>query len=87
MKIKDIEVPFEKIDPEVLRMLIEEYITRDGTFYGTAEMDMKDKIEMVIRQLKSGDILITWDLESQTSNIVLKKDIAEKRGRDRQNPG
>jgi len=56
--------------------MIEEYITRDGTFYGNIEMAMQDKVNMVIKQLKSGESTITWDLELQTSNIVLKRDIA-----------
>ncbi len=74
MKHKNIEISFEQIEPETLRMLIEEYITRDGTFYGNVELDMKGKIEMVIDQLKRGEVVITWDLESQTRNIVLRKD-------------
>ncbi len=78
MKNKNVEISFEQIEPETLRMLVEEYITRDGTFYGSVELDMKNKIEMVIDQLKKGEAVITWDLESQTSNIVLKKDTVKK---------
>ncbi len=76
MKHKSVEVPFEKINPEVLRFLVEEYITRDGTFYGNKEMPMEQKIDMVIDQLKLGEAVVTWDLESQTSNIVSKGDVA-----------
>ncbi len=76
MKNKKVEVPYDQIEPEMLRAMIEEYITRDGTFYGEVEMTMQDKVDMVIKQLKSGESAITWDLELQTSNIVLKRDVA-----------
>lgn len=75
MKNRRIEVPYDQIDPETLRALVEEYITRDGTFYGNKEMPMDQKIDMVIDQLKSGEATITWDLSLQSGDIVLKKDI------------
>lgn len=75
MKNRRIEVPYDQIAPETLRALIEEYITRDGTFYGNIEMPMNQKIDMVINQLKSGEATITWDLSLQSGDIMLKKDI------------
>ena len=75
MKDRCVEVPYEQIDPETLRGLVEEFITRDGTFYGEKEMSMEQKIDMVIGQLKSREAVITWDRYVQTSNIALRKDI------------
>lgn len=75
MKHKRVEVPYDQIDPDTLRALVEEYITRDGTFYGNKEMPMDHKIDMVINQLKTGETTITWDLYLQSGDIVLKKDI------------
>ncbi len=73
-KTKKVEVPYDQIEPEILRVMIEEYITRDGTFYGEVEMAMQDKVDMVINQLKSGESAITWDLYLQTGTIILRKD-------------
>ena len=75
MKDRFVEVPYEQIDPETLRGLVEEFITRDGTFYGKKEMSMDQKVDMVIGQLKAREAVITWDRYIQTSNIVLSKDI------------
>ena len=75
MKNRFVEVPYEQIQLETLRGLVEEFITRDGTFYGKKEMTMEQKIDMVMGQLKSGEATISWDRYVQTSNIVLKKDI------------
>ncbi len=78
MKNRYIEVPYDQIEPEALRAMIEDYITRDGTYYGEKEMPMDDKIDMVIEQLKSNEAVITWDLYIQTGTIVLKKDITSQ---------
>jgi len=73
-----IEVPYEKIDPEALKKLIEEFIERDGTFYGESELPMDQRVDMVIRQLKEGKAVITWDLKTETSNIVIREDLCKK---------
>jgi uncharacterized protein len=80
MKDRFVEIPYEQIDPETLRGLVEEFITRDGTFYGKKEMSMDQKIDMVIGQLKSREAVITWDRYVKTSNIVLSKDIDKQNG-------
>ncbi len=75
MKNNKVEVPYKQIEPEALRSLIEEYISRDGTFYGDKVMPMDQKVDMVIGQLESGEATITWNLSLQTGDIALKKDL------------
>lgn len=70
---KFVEVPWDQIEPQALRSLIEEYINRDGTFYGDREMALDQKVDMVISQFKSGEAVITWNLNLQSGDIVLKK--------------
>ncbi len=69
------EVPYEKINPEALRNLIAEYIERDGTFYGESELPMDQRVDVIIEQLRSRKAAITWDLKTESSNIVLKDDL------------
>jgi len=71
-----VEVPWDQIKPHALRGLIEEYISRDGTFYGDLEMAMDQKVDIVIGQLKAGEAVITWNVGLHSGDIVLKKDIA-----------
>ncbi len=75
MKNREIEIPYDQIKPDTLRNLIEEYITRDGTYYGEKEMSMDEKIDMIFEQLKAGEAVISWDRYLETSNIVLKEDL------------
>jgi uncharacterized protein len=73
-----VEVPHKELDPNTLRKLIEEFIMREGTDYGEVEMDLDQKISMVINQVKNGDAALMWDTNLQSSNIVLKKDLEKQ---------
>jgi len=65
-----VEVPYERIAPETLRNLIQEFVTRDGADWGERGCTLDDKVEQVLRQLKSRQVKVVFDLTSQTANIV-----------------
>jgi len=73
--MEDLIIPFEQLDSDTLRKLVEDFITREGTEYGEEEMPLKDKIDLVIDQLKTGETVITWSTETESSNIVMKKNL------------
>jgi len=58
---------------EALHGLIEEFVTREGTDTGYTDGSLEENVEMVKRQLKRGDVLIVYDGDTQTANIVPKK--------------
>ncbi len=68
-------IPWDKLSDDVLDALLEEFITREGTEYGAAEVPLERKVNQVRQQLKSGDAVIVFDSESQTCNIVLSRDL------------
>ena len=65
-------IPYDKLSPEALQGLIEEFVTRDGTDTGYEKKSFENDVAMVKRQLKRGDAVIVYDQNTQTSNIVLK---------------
>ena len=67
-----VEIPYQEINPETLRNMIEEFVSRDGLDWGDAGGSMEAKIEQVLRQFKAGKIKVAFDLTSQTANIVTK---------------
>ena len=67
-----VEVPHEQLAPEVLRRLIEEFVTRDGTDYGAVERTLGEKVAAVIRQLEAGELAIVVDTEEETIDIVTR---------------
>jgi uncharacterized protein YheU (UPF0270 family) len=67
-------IPWDKLSEDVLEALLEEFITREGTEYGASEVPLGRKVYQVRQQLKSGDAVIVYDADTQTSNIVLTRD-------------
>ena len=68
-----VEVPYAELAPEVLRRLIEEFVTRDGTDYGAVERTLEQKVAVVMRQLESGEAAIEVDTEHDTIDIVARR--------------
>jgi len=67
-------IPFEQLSPDALRSLIEDFVTRNGTDYGDIEVSLETKIEQVMRQLKSGDVVIAYNHDEEQCNIITKED-------------
>lgn len=65
-----IEVPLERIDPDTLRRMIEEFVTREWSELGDAGYSLDDKVEQVIRQLKDGTARVVFDVITESCNIV-----------------
>jgi hypothetical protein len=68
-----VDVPHAQLDPEVLRHLVEEFVTRDGTDYGAIERTLPQKVAAVMRQLETGEAAIVVDLDHDTIDIVLRR--------------
>jgi len=66
-----VEVPYAQLAPDVLRRLIEEFVTRDGTDYGAVERTLPEKVAAVMRQLAAGEAAIEVDPEHETIDIVV----------------
>jgi uncharacterized protein YheU (UPF0270 family) len=80
-----VSIPYDQLSPGTLASVIEEFVTRDGTDYGEADVPLQRKVDQVKRQLKSGQAIILFDESTQTCNIVSKDDprLKELRKEDR----
>ncbi len=70
-----LQIPIDSLSPEALDGLVEEFITRDGTDYGLLEKTLAEKKSAVLRQLQRGEVVIAFDSESETCNIISKDDV------------
>lgn len=68
-----VEVPHAQLAPEVLRRLVEEFVTRDGTDYGAIERTLAEKVAVVLQQLEAGEVAIVVDSEHETIDIVVRR--------------
>ena len=66
-----VEIPHEQINPETLRNMIAEFVTRDGADWGDAGGSLEEKIDQVLRQLRARQAKVVFDLKSQTANIIV----------------
>jgi hypothetical protein len=71
LREEGIDVPYERLDPETLRNVIQEFVTRDGADWGEAGCTLEDKVGQVMQQLRSRKVKIVFDLNSETTNIVV----------------
>jgi uncharacterized protein YheU (UPF0270 family) len=67
-----IEIPADKLSAEVLHAVIEEFILREGTDYGSYEVSLENKIDQVRGQLSRGDVLITFDPATENCNLLTR---------------
>ncbi len=68
-----VEIPKDRLEPETLRRLIEEYVSREGTDYGEREYSFDQKIAHVEEQLDRGVAIIVFDPELESCNIITKE--------------
>ena len=66
-----IEVPYERLAPETLRNMIEEFVTREWADLGDAGHTLDDKVEQVMQQLRDRKVKVVFDFRSETGNIVV----------------
>ncbi len=65
-----VDVPWDSINPDTLRNLIAEFVTRE---WSDTEYTLDTKIEQVLKQLRNGQAKIVFDINSKTCNIVPSK--------------
>ena len=65
-----IDVPLDKINPDTLRNLIAEFVTREWSELVDAGISLDAKVEQVLAQLRSGQAKVVFDLGSETCNII-----------------
>lgn len=66
-----VEVPYQQIDPETLRRMIQDFVSRDGADWGDVGCALEDKVDQVLQQLQHKQVKVVFDLRSQTANIVV----------------
>lgn len=67
--IAGMQIPIDSLNPETLRRMVAEYVTRDGT----DPVDADTKIEQVLRQLRSGHAELHFDEDEETTTVVRRE--------------
>lgn len=67
-----IEIPVASLAPDIFHNLIESFVLREGTDYGSNEISLEKKIEDVKKQFSRGILKIAFDPNSETVTVMTK---------------
>lgn len=65
-----VDIPHQRLESKLLRAVIVEFVTREGTDYGDRVFSLDEKVAAVHRQLEGGSARIVYDVESESCSIV-----------------
>lgn len=74
-----VEVPYTDLDPQTLRNLVEDLVTRDGTDYGETEKTTDQKAAALMRALERGEAKLVFDLETETLGLMTAEQLKHSR--------
>lgn len=68
-----IEIPVDRLSAELLDAVIDEFVLREGTDYGDREVSLAAKITQVRQQIARGQVVIVFDPDSETCNLLTRQ--------------
>ncbi len=63
-------IPIDRLSPQAVKGVIEEFISRDGTDYGEKEASPERSFWQVKHRLETGLAVLVYDDETETTNIL-----------------
>ncbi|HIG42351.1 MAG TPA: YheU family protein [Gammaproteobacteria bacterium] len=63
-------IPWQSLSDDALRGVIEDFVSREGTEYGTYEISMAEKVTQVRHQLQKNEVAIVFDSQTDSCSIV-----------------
>jgi uncharacterized protein len=68
-----VEVAAHQLEEETLTTLIEEFVLREGTDYGSVEASHEAKIAQVRKQIERRDVQIFFDPSTESVNLIRRE--------------
>lgn len=67
-------IPWQQISKDALNSIIEEFVMREGTDYGEAEVSFEKKKADVKQQLNNGEIVLVYSELHETVNLMAARE-------------
>lgn len=64
------DIPLERINPDTLLKMIEEFVTREWSELSDSGYTLDEKVGQVLQQLKNNQARIVYDSTSESWNII-----------------
>lgn len=65
-----IDIPLERINPDTLRNMVAEFVTREWADLGDSDYTLDNKIDQVLSQLRNNKARVVFDVTSESWNII-----------------
>ena len=72
-------IPANELSAELLQLVLEEFVTREGTDYGLEEFSLSEKVDHVREQINNNEVVIVYDQALESVSLMpshLAKDFA-----------
>jgi uncharacterized protein YheU (UPF0270 family) len=66
------KIPIDELSDNTLTAIIEEFVLREGTEYGEADVSLASKIAQIKEQLAQGAIVLVYSELHETVNLLPK---------------
>jgi uncharacterized protein YheU (UPF0270 family) len=70
-------IPHQMLSPEALHGVIEAFVTREGTDYGTQDVSLASKVWQVQQQLDAGTAVIVYDAGTESCTIQPRHQLSD----------
>lgn len=77
-----VEVPVDRVAPDSLQGLLEEYASRDGTDYGLYETPLGERVAELRRGLSSGELALLFNSSDESWDILQAERVRDLLGQD-----
>lgn len=67
-------VPKEMLSADVLRKIVMEFVSREGTDYGHTSWTLDEKADQVLAQIDRGEVVVTYNDDTETCNLAKYED-------------
>ena len=74
-----LEIPWRELSVDALQGVIEEFATREGTEYGLSEVALATKVAQIRRQLERGEVLVFFDTQLESCQLLTREQAAQLR--------
>ncbi|MBK9467066.1 MAG: YheU family protein [Gammaproteobacteria bacterium] len=82
-----LEIPWRELSADALQGVIEEFATREGTEYGLSEVALATKVAQIRRQLERGEVLVFFDTQLESCQLLTREQAAQLRAALATEPG
>ncbi|PJG83652.1 YheU family protein [Caviibacterium pharyngocola] len=67
-------IPWQELEAETLQNIVESFILREGTDYGSEELSLEQKTTKLLDEIRQGRALIVWSELHESIDIKNKMD-------------